>query len=490
MPARPSSGDGLWLASMLAHWQTSSNKAKFTRGLVAAGLCVLAISCGPAQPGASWPPLAKKWFERAQASFHVGDMDDAQLASDNALRVDAKRPEIRLLAARIALAQLEFDRAVQLTEGMTSSDAEATRGRALWYGGHVSEAADVLSKLVADPEVRDPWAADIAKIALRGAGRHPFTMSGGLLAVSEMPDTGRALLVPVELDGEPALAMIATGVPETVVDASAGAEPRWISLRFGERVEVKDIPALTKDLSGYSHQLNAPIKVLLGVNLLRHLRPTIDLLGGQFVVRTFDPPAPPGASTVKVSYARGGGMLLRAAFGSGDTGTAVSLLVDTTMDFPLALDKGGWKKAGQSLASLKPLPGNRGLSHGLVPLLSIGTFEIPQVPALAGVPVDQIEKPIGMDLDGIIGSGLLAPFRMTLVDGGRTLWLEPTVTSAQAAAATGSESEQLELSPPTEGSSFEGAAGDGGPTVPESPAPKKKLTPGTPRSPSGNPRPQ
>jgi hypothetical protein len=29
-----------------------------------------------------------------------------------------------------------------------------------------------------------------------------------------------------------------------------------------------------------------------------------------------------------------------------------------------------------------------------------------------------------MDLDGIIGAGLLAPFRVTLADQGRALWLE------------------------------------------------------------------
>ena len=29
-----------------------------------------------------------------------------------------------------------------------------------------------------------------------------------------------------------------------------------------------------------------------------------------------------------------------------------------------------------------------------------------------------------MELDGLVGSGLLATFRVTLADGGRTMWLE------------------------------------------------------------------
>jgi len=36
-----------------------------------------------------------------------------------------------------------------------------------------------------------------------------------------------------------------------------------------------------------------------------------------------------------------------------------------------------------------------------------------------------------VDLDGFVGAGLLAAFRVTLVDGGRTMWIEdmPAVTA-------------------------------------------------------------
>lgn len=324
-----------------------------------AAILMTVAGCSGAAGEAAWPPLSKKWFDRAEVSFHQGDVDDASLAIDNAVRVDPHRPEIRLLAAKIALARLEFDRAVQLTEGLSSQQALAIRGRALWYSDRVTETADVLERLIADPEVRDNWAIDIAKLARRGTGRKPFTMSGGLVAVSEMPRLGRSLLVPIELDGEPALAMVATGVPETVVDSAQGADPKWVSLKFADTITVKDVPAISKDLSGYARQLNAPVKVLLGVNLLRRLRPTFDFLGGQFVVRSYEPPPPPAATTVGVHYIRGGGMLIRATFGDPKVGKSGTLLIDTTMELPLALDEGGWKKVGKDPKTLQAVPGSK-----------------------------------------------------------------------------------------------------------------------------------
>jgi hypothetical protein len=299
------------------------------------------------------------------------------------------------------------------------------------------DAAETLERLVANPDVHDSWAVDIAKLARRGVGRKPFTMSGAMVAIMDMPRVGRSLLAPVEVDGEPALGMIATGVSETIIDAAGGTGPKWVSLRFGERIEVKDVPALTKDLSSLSRQLNAPIKIMLGVNLLRHLRPTVDLFGGQFVVRNFEPPPPPVATTVPLAYVRGGGMLVRGGFGSGNSVVPGSFVVDTSMDVPLALDAGGWKKAGKSLSDLQAIPGSRGMSQGVVPVFDFGSLEIPEVPAVSGVPIQDIEKPLDMDLDGIIGAGLLAPFRATFADQGRALWLEPMPVDPSLGAPPG-----------------------------------------------------
>ncbi len=386
----------------------------------------LQLGCGPATPkGAEWPPLGKKWFERAQRSYKSGDIEDAQIASENALKLAPGRPEVRTLAAHVALAQLEYDRALQLTRGLTSEEVVAIRSRAYWYAGKLEKAAAELETLLANPEVRDPWASEVIKLARQGRGRRPFEMSGGLLAVTEMPRIGTtSLIVPLEVDGEPALAMIATDVAEAVVDSSSGKESSWISLRFGERIEVSDVPAMARDLSRISRQLNAPIKMLIGVNLLRHLHATFDFAGGQFVVRTFEPPPPPVATTLKVNYVRGGGMVLRGAFGVEDGAPEASFLVNTSMTYPVALDQQGWEKAGVKVASLSAVPNMQSIKQGTLPMLRLGAFEVPEVPGVFGGPVEELAKGLDIELDGLLGSGLLAAFRVTLVDGGKTMWLE------------------------------------------------------------------
>jgi len=186
---------------------------------VLALVAALTAGCAAAGPGdADWPPLAKKWFERAEASFKAGDVEDAEAAVESALHADPHRPQIRLVAARIALAQLQYAKVQTLLKGVEGTEAASIRGRAYWYSGEIEQAADELEHLVADPEVRDPWAADIAKLSRRGIGRKPFAMSGGMVAVSEMPRVGTAaLIVPLEISGEPALCLIATGTAEFVL---------------------------------------------------------------------------------------------------------------------------------------------------------------------------------------------------------------------------------------------------------------------------------
>ena len=407
--------------------RTAFRSVLASRLVAVMGASVVVWGCAAAGGSeAEWPPISKRWFDRGDASFRQGDLEDAEIASENALRVTPEREEVRLLAGRIALAKLEYARTIQILKGLDSNEARSLRGRAYWYAGEIDNAADELEKLVADPEVRDPWAVEIAKLARRGGGRKPFEMSGGQVGITDMPRTGSAaMIVPLELNGEPALGMIATGTAEAMVDSSTGAQPSWVSLRFGENVEVRDVPALTKDLSAISRAVNAPIKILLGVNLLRHVHPTFDLIGGQFVVRRYEPPPPPVATTVKVGYVRGGGMLLRGAFGAEATSAAASLMVDTSIVYPMALDKGGWAKAGVAQSSLRSVPNGGGMRAGTIPLLKLGAYEIPNVVGLSGDdPVKANEQNLGIELDGLIGAGLLAEFRVTLADGGRTMWLE------------------------------------------------------------------
>jgi len=470
----------------------SSFASRFALVLGSSAVILGCAAGGPSE--AEWPPVSKRWFDRGDASFRQGDFEDAESAAENALRVTPEREEVRLLAARIALAKLEYARTLQVTEGLESNEARSLRGRAYWYSGDIERAADELEKLVADPEVRDAWAVEIAKLARRGVGRKPFALSGGQVGVTDMPRTGStAMIVPLEINGEPALGLIATGTAEAVVDSSAGGQPSWVSLRFGENLEVHDVPALAKDLSGLSRQINAPIKILLGVNLLRHIHPTFDLIGGQFVVRRYEPPPPPVATTLKVNYVRGGGMLLRGSFGAEATSASASLLVDTSIVYPVALDSGGWKKAGVAASSLRAVPNAGSMKSGTVPLLKLGAFELPSVPALSGDdPVKEREQGLGIELDGLVGAGLLANFRVTLADGGRTMWLEdmpPQVQMADPVNVADAPDDSPEDAPEEEAPGAKpGKAGKpaaGKPAAPPAAGAPKPAAPTAPATPAG-----
>src|SRR6185295_8387540 len=190
---------------------------------VGVGLC-LACSAPTAGAGArepEWPAVAKKWFDRAQQSFNALDIGEAELSVKNALELEPERPSVKLLAASIALSQMRYDEAVSLLAGQTSPEARGLRSRAYWYSGQLGNAADELDHLLEDPEVKDPWARGVAQLARGGEGREPFRVTGALLAVVDMPRVPvPTLIVPLELNGEPVLAMVATGTPEVVIDST------------------------------------------------------------------------------------------------------------------------------------------------------------------------------------------------------------------------------------------------------------------------------
>jgi hypothetical protein len=450
---------------------------------------------GGVQGQTKWPESTQKWFDRAELSYRHGDLEDAEHAADEALRTLPKDSKVRLLAAKIALAQLNFEKTLALTEGLTSSDARGIRGRAFWYSNDLTGAALELGKVAADPEVRDPWAVEVAELARSGQGgpsedgtpskhgRHPFQMSGGLAASVEMWRAGStAMIVEVEVNGTDCLALIATDSPETIID-SADKRGAWLSLRFGgqntalqnsTRIEVSDVPALGRDLSGIKREVNADIKLLIGVNLLRHLRPTIDFSGRQFVVRSFDPPAPPEATTLHPVYYRGGAIVLPVAYGADEAAPLGTLLMHTSMSFPVALDEAAWTKIGRKPSEFAPIVGQKGLREGLVPFLRLGTFDLNEIPGVYGAGISKVEKVAEADLDGFAGSGLFATLRMTLTDGGRTLWLEDLPPEVLAMHRT---PKAAPMKAPLAGEATPGAAP--GAPAPRAPAPSTPA-PSTP----------
>jgi hypothetical protein len=442
------------------------------------------LGCTPARGpgGADRSPLAQKWLDRTKASYSALDMEDAWDAAKSAIQAAPNDPELRTWGGRVALARLDFAEVVRLLKGVNTTDAKGLRGRAKWYAGDIDQAADELESMLQDPEVRDGWAKAIASLARRGAGRKPFQLNGGILAVSEMPrlPNSTSFLVPVEIDGEQGLAMVATGTAEVTLDSAARKEPSWVSLRFAGRIEVKDVPAMVQDLSGISRQMNVPIKALLGVNLLRHLNVTFDYIGGQFIVRTFTPPIPPAATRIPIAYIKGGGMLMRSALSTDKGAPHAALLLDSSMSFPLALDQEGWKKAGTDVSKLQPVPNDAKLKQGLVPLLRLGAFDIPQVPGVFGTPIAEVEKGVEVDIDGVVGSGLLAYFRVTLTEDGRAMWLEDVPQQAREAAPPAQSGAPPSSAPPASSAGPPSASPPKGDKAGEKPPAKPKPRSKTP----------
>jgi hypothetical protein len=431
----------------------SMKRAKFW--LLAVGS--VALGCGGSGVGAEsdWPVESKRWYDRALASYQSLDSEDARTAVNKALQAEPHRLESQSLAARIALAQLDYDATLEYSTGLTDSDAHALRARAFWYSGRIAEAGTELEALLADPDVKDSWAKEVLKLVRQGAGRQPFTLRGSLLAVTEMPrlPNSTAMLVPIELNGQPVLALLSTSAAEVSID-SAGREPSWVSVVFDGRVEVKDVPALPADLSGISREVGAPVKVLLGTNILRHLNATFDYLGRQFVVRNYEPPPPPVATRVPLAYIRGGGMVLRSTIGTEAAAPEFNLFLDSASTFAIALDDQAWKRTNVDPANLLPVPGaDSGVRQTRLSQVKLGAFGVPSVPAVSGVGFGDLEQTLGIELDGLLGSGLLSNFRVTLAEGGRTLWFEDLPTIDLAPAAEGAPPEAApgaapELLPP------------------------------------------
>jgi hypothetical protein len=401
------------------------------RLLVLVALSVAPLACGPSlgTRGSARSAPATQWLERARASYRAADFDDARDAVDRALSAAPNDADVRVLAARIALVRLDYAETLRLTEGLDTSDAHAARGRAFWFSGDVEHAADEFETLLADPEVKDPWARDVAALARRGAGRHPFEMEGGLVASVDMPKAidrvplGAADVVPCELDGERILALVATGSSEVLLDSNSRREPAWVDLRF-DRLEVKDVPALVQDLSPISRQIGVPIKALLGAQLLRHTHATVDRRGDQFVVRRQDATPPPDASRVPLYYLRGGGMVLRATVTAGDQ-DPIPLFVDSSRPFPLLLQDAAWRKAGVDIHALVAMADNSNVKRGTVPMFRVGGFDLARMPAIEGIDMGDLATGFDVDVAGVVGADLLAFFRVTFADEGRFIWIEP-----------------------------------------------------------------
>lgn len=434
---------------------------------------------------------ATKWLDRARASFKSGDIEDARDAAESARKLAPDNAAIKVTAARVHLARLEFSETIKVLEGVEGSEARGIRGRAHWYAGEIDAAADELEAMLQDPGVKDEWAKVISRLARKGAGRKPFVINGSLLAV--MPILrGRSphMVVPVEIDGEQVLALISTAKAELVLDNSTRKEPSWVQIRFDNRVEVSGVPALTEDLSGISKDVGAPVRALIGANLLRRLNPTFDFSGEQFVVRTRELSPPPRATRVPLFYGQGGAMLARVGL-KVDGPASTPIMINTQFTLPLVLDEMGFKTAGIADKDLTLVPQDKDgkLRTATLKQLKLGAFNLPAVPAFTGPSFEDARKATGIDIEGAVGSGILGLFRCSLTDGGRTLWIEDLPEELVKLLEDQAAAQGIPLpggAPPPAGSGAPGPGapasppGSASPVVPPLVPPKGAPSPATP----------
>jgi hypothetical protein len=124
---------------------------------------------------------------------------------------------------------------------------------------------------------------------------------------------------------------------------------------------------------------------------------------------------------VPVTYVRGGGMVVRSTLRKEFEMTA-GLWVDTGSPWSLALPDPTWKKLGVDPTSL---PTYSGLAHGRVTDVRLGGLDLGPVESVQGI--SGVEDKLGqldVEVMGAMGVAFWTALRVTIADGGRTLWIE------------------------------------------------------------------
>ena len=140
-------------------------------------------------------------------------------------------------SARASRSRGSTSRGAQARPKACSTTGRARRSAAARTGTRATSrgAADELEAMLRDPNVKDPWAREVAKLARRGAGaasvRDRRRRRRGR---SRCRRAGPALVVPCELEGERILALSRRRSAEVIIDSSTRREPAWVNLRFGE----------------------------------------------------------------------------------------------------------------------------------------------------------------------------------------------------------------------------------------------------------------
>lgn len=412
------------------------NQRTRPRGFVSSVvLCAALCACGGGaattgvgpRGGSAAVEAGPSWSRRAVAAYLEGDLRRAASASANALQLDPADSHALEVAARIALAQLDGGRAVEVLRDARSPVLVRLRARAEVSRGNLAEAlSDVES--VDGQEPADGWAVAMLPVLRAARGRHGYTVSGAAEATlpfaSQAPDALET--VSITVDGRAVNALVSTAAGATVVDDSVSPTGTLLGRVALGGLVVENVPAISRNLADVSTAAGVEIGAVIGADLLLRLHATLDGPARAVTFRAASAGAPAaGAQQLELFAFEGTLLAVRASI--NDAPPAFFAL-DTSAALPIALTARAVHAAGVDPSALQSPPGApEGVQLYEVPELHLGGTIVQGVPAVIGVVPDELARIAGTRIDGMLGLFVLGQLIVTFDPEGKSVSLsQPT----------------------------------------------------------------
>ncbi len=409
-----------------------------------AALAGLLAACGGASPRtatvahvAEAPPSDRRWRDRAVAAYLEGDLARAATAADSALQLDPGDTRALEVAARVALARLDPERALSLLGAAQAPLLVRLRARAhLGRGDLAAAQADLDSVAGAPPE--DGWAAAVAPALRAAAGRVGYAISGD--AEATIPFDARApdalATIALEIDGRRVHALVSTAAGLTVVDDALARGGTLLGRVALGGLVVEGVPALARDLADVSAAAGTEIAAVVGADLLLRLHATLDGPGRAVTFRA-RPAPPPAAGAQRLDlYAFEGSLL--AVRGAIDAAPATFFALDSSAALPVALTARAIHAEGVTSRPLPTPPGTpEGITLYALAALRLGDTVVEGVPAVVGVVPDALARVAGTRIDGMLGLHVLGQLVVTFDPIERAVLLAQPASAAPASPPAG-----------------------------------------------------
>lgn len=365
--------------------------------------------------------LAARWTGRGEAAWSAGDLAKASAAFDRALQADGSLVRARIGKARALLAESDPAAAAEMLSGLDDASARTLRAQALFHGS-LPGAAGALEELA--PTKGFAHSALVLTRALRS--RRPLQVEGRRAAIPLLTDLPLPA-VPAIADGAMTRMLVDTGAFETVVDRTIASRLGFeaghgviASLALGSLV-VRNVPAVSRDLSGLGRSLGAPVTGVVGMRLLALLHATIDYPSGWLVLGTQGPDLRPAGDGVRVPYWLVDGQFLTVR-ARADEAPEGAYLVSGGGTFAVALSDEGLRSTGRRPEGLEREAD--GFARYALSKLRVGRLEVSEVPAIHFVFPERLVAETGVHYAGVLSHAFLAQWRVSVDSDHRALVFE------------------------------------------------------------------